>query len=108
MINDFVTGYMGAVGATAGLVKRATVGGSWRVTVNLTRNAMWYLTLGLVDPALAGRDEEHSLREPKVFDADTPLGALHFPAPQVEFGRTPPAWPDPALVPRGSSSPRWR
>jgi crotonobetainyl-CoA:carnitine CoA-transferase CaiB-like acyl-CoA transferase len=108
MINDFVTGYMGAVGATAGLVKRATVGGSWRVTVNLTRNAMWYLTLGLVDPALAGRDEEHSLREPKVFDADTPLGALHFPAPQVEFGRTLPAWPDPALVPRGSSSPRWR
>lgn len=108
MINDFITGYLGAAGATAALVKRATVGGTWNVTVNLTRNAMWCLGLGLVDPALAGTDEHHSLREPKAFDADTPLGALHFPAPQVEFSRTPPAWPEPALVPRGSSLPVWR
>jgi len=108
MINDFITGYVGAAGATAALVKRATVGGGWHVTVNLTRNAMWYLTLGLVDPALAGSDEQHSLREPKAFDAQTPLGALRFPAPQVEFGLTPPAWPEPALVPRGASRPEWR
>ena len=39
LINDYVTGYMGAIGATAALVKRATEGGSWHVTVNLTRNS---------------------------------------------------------------------
>ena len=50
LINDYITGYMGAIGATAALVKRATEGGSWHVTVNLTRTAMWCGSLGLVDP----------------------------------------------------------
>src|SRR5271154_821275 len=64
LINDYITGYMGAVGAAAALVKRATEGGSWHVTVNLTRTAMWCGSLGLVNPALAGKDDENSLREP--------------------------------------------
>ena len=38
-------------------VKRATEGGSWHVTVSLTRTAMWCGSLGLVDPALAGCDD---------------------------------------------------
>jgi len=38
---------------------------------------------------------------------ETLLGNLHFPGPQVEFSRTPPSWPEPALVPRGSSQPEW-
>ena len=63
LLNDYITGYLGAVGAAAALAKRATEGGSWHVTVNLTRAAMWCGSLGLVDPALAGRDAEHSLRE---------------------------------------------
>jgi len=40
MINDFITGYLGAAGATAALLRQATEGGSWQVTVNLTRTAM--------------------------------------------------------------------
>lgn len=107
MFNDFITGYIAAAGATAALVKRATVGGSWEGSVNLTRNAMWSLGLGLVDPARAGSDEEHSLGEPKDYRGETLLGNLHFPGPQVEFSQTPPAWPEPALVPRGSSQPEW-
>jgi crotonobetainyl-CoA:carnitine CoA-transferase CaiB-like acyl-CoA transferase len=108
MINDFITGYMGAVGATAALVKRAEEGGSWHVTVNLTRTAMWYQTLGLVDPSFAGSDDEHALREPDAYDAPSPLGAVHTLAPPVRFSHTAPAWPDPVLVPRGSSLPQWR
>ncbi|MFJ4650098.1 CoA transferase [Nocardia sp. NPDC088792] len=108
MINDFITGYMGAVGAVAALGKRATEGGSWHVTVNLTRTAMWYQTLGLVDPAGAGTDDEHSLRDPDAYDAPSPLGDIHMLAPPVRFSHTPPAWPDPPLVPRGSSHPVWR
>jgi len=108
LINDYITGYMGAIGAMAALIKSATEGGSWHVTVSLTRTAMWCGSLGLVDPALAGSDQEHSLREPFPYDAPSPLGDVHMLAPPVRFSRTPPAWPDPILVPRGSSRPEWR
>jgi len=108
MINDFITGYMGALGAAAGLLKQATEGGSWHVTVNLTRTPMWYQTLGLVDPADAGVDDEHRLHEPASHDAATPLGDLHMLAPAVTYSHTPPRWTDPVLVPRGSSHPEWR
>ncbi len=107
LINDFITGYMGAVGASAALVKRATEGGSWHVTVSLTRTAMWYPSLGLVDPALAGSDEQHSLRDPASYDAPSPLGDVHMLAPPVHFSATPPAWRDPILVPRGSGRAEW-
>jgi crotonobetainyl-CoA:carnitine CoA-transferase CaiB-like acyl-CoA transferase len=108
LINDYITGYMGAIGATAALVKRATEGGSWHVTVNLTRTAMWCGSLGLVDPDDAGCDDEHSRREPLPYDAPSPLGDLHMLAPPVRFSHTRPSWPDPILVPRGSSQAQWR
>jgi crotonobetainyl-CoA:carnitine CoA-transferase CaiB-like acyl-CoA transferase len=108
LINDYITGYLGAVGATAALVKRATEGGSWHVTVSLTRTAMWCGSLGLVDPALAGSDEEHRLREPLPCDAASPFGPVHMLAPPVSFSHTPPSWADPILVPRGSSPAAWR
>jgi crotonobetainyl-CoA:carnitine CoA-transferase CaiB-like acyl-CoA transferase len=107
LINDFITGYMGALGAAAGLIKQQTEGGSWHVTVNLTRNAMWYQTLGLVDPADAGCDDEHTIGVPDAYDADTPMGRVHMLAPPVSFSQTPPRWSDPILVPRGSSLPEW-
>jgi crotonobetainyl-CoA:carnitine CoA-transferase CaiB-like acyl-CoA transferase len=108
LINDYITGYMGAIGAMAALVKRATEGGSWHVTVSLTRTAMWCGSLGLVDPLLAGCDEEHSLRTPDAYDAPSPFGEVHMVAPPVRFSETAPAWPDPILVPRGSSLAEWR
>jgi len=108
LLNDYITGYLGAIGGTAALVRRATEGGSWHVTVSLTRTAMWCGSLGLVDPALAGADEEHSLREPLPYDAPSPIGDVHMLAPPVRFSRTRPAWSDPILVPRGSSRAEWR
>ncbi len=108
LINDYVTGYMGAIGATAALIKRATEGGSWRVNVNLTRTAMWCESLGLVDPHIAGSDDDHRIREPLPYDAPSPLGDVHMVAPPVHFSRTPPRWRDPVLVPRGSGAAEWR
>ena len=108
LVNDYITGYMGAIGSIAALVKRTTEGGSWHVTVSLTRTAMWCGSLGFVDPALAGADDEHSLREPLPYDAPSPLGDVHMLAPAVRFSQTPPRWPDPILVPRGSSRAEWR
>jgi crotonobetainyl-CoA:carnitine CoA-transferase CaiB-like acyl-CoA transferase len=107
LINDFITGYMGAIGATAAILRQAVEGGSWQVSVSLTRTAMWYLTLGLVDPAEAGTTEEHALADPEPYDAPTPLGPLHRLAPPVVFSGTAPRWPAPPLVPRGSSEPAW-
>lgn len=107
LLNDYITGYMGAIGASAALVKRAAEGGSWHVTVNLTRTAMWCASLGLVDPKLSGSDDEHLLREPRSYDARSPLGDVHMLAPPVRFSRTPPRWRDPLLVARGSSRPAW-
>jgi crotonobetainyl-CoA:carnitine CoA-transferase CaiB-like acyl-CoA transferase len=107
LINDYVTGYLGALGAFAGLVKRSVEGGSWHVQVNLARSAMWCSSLGTVDPAQAGSTDEHRLLEPVAYDAPSPLGEVHTVAPPVEFSHTRPAWPDPILVPRGSGRPEW-
>ena len=68
---------------------------------------MWYGSLGLVDPALAGCDDDHNLREPLAYDAPSPLGDVHMLAPPVRFSHSPARWPDPILVPRGSSQPQW-
>jgi crotonobetainyl-CoA:carnitine CoA-transferase CaiB-like acyl-CoA transferase len=108
LINDYVTGYLGAVGAAAALVRQVTEGGSWHVTVSLTRAAMWCASLGLVDPAQAGQDPEHSLGEPAPYDASSALGDVHMLAPPVRFSATAPSWPDPLLVPRGSSRAEWQ
>jgi hypothetical protein len=56
---------------------------------------------------LAGRDDEHSLREPVPYDAPSPLGDVHMLAPPVRFSATGPSWPAPLLVPRGSGRPGW-
>ena len=108
LINDYITGYLAALGASAALVKRATEGGSWRVTVSLTRTAMWCGSLGLVDPVRAGSAAAHRLGEPVAYDAPSPFGEVHMLAPPVRFSHTPPQWFAPILVPRGSSSPEWR
>ncbi len=107
LINDYITGYMGAIGATAALIRQASEGGSWQVSVSLTRTAMWCVALGVVDPATAGTVPEQSLTDPDPYDAPSPLGQLHMLAPPVRFSQTPPRWPDPPLVPRGSSTPAW-
>ena len=46
---DFLTGYLGTIGAQAALMRRATEGGSYKVCVNLTQTIMFELAIGLVD-----------------------------------------------------------
>jgi crotonobetainyl-CoA:carnitine CoA-transferase CaiB-like acyl-CoA transferase len=108
VINDHITGYLGALGVLGALIKRSREGGSWHVSVNLTSNAMWCGSLGLVDPDGAGRDEEHTLRPPEAITVATPLGVLRRIGTQVRFSETPGRWADPVLVPRGSSTPEWQ
>ena len=132
MLNDYTTGYLGAAGAIAALRRRAKEGGSYHVTVSLTRSAMWAMSLGLVpkvarsfavNPAqliLKGMSLENRknieksiyglkqrLATPEMIVRDTPLGKLCRLAPAVTFSETPAYWSDPLLVPRGSSTPAW-
>jgi crotonobetainyl-CoA:carnitine CoA-transferase CaiB-like acyl-CoA transferase len=129
LINDYITGYMGAAGAAAALLKRAREGGSYHVTVSLTRCAMWYQSLGLVpeaerafarnhiqdiwtsphaDFAKGVRDLKLRLLEPEILIRDTALGKVRRLAPAVAYSMTPAGWVDPILVPRGSSTAEWR
>jgi hypothetical protein len=130
LINDYVTGYMGAAGATAALIRRAKEGGSYHVTVSLTRNAMWSLSLGLIPPeertfaenpfrrfdSLAEQPAKlvpivmklrQRLLPPETIECNTPLGRVRRLAPAVHFSRTPGAWKDPILTPMGSALPTW-
>jgi len=119
---------MGAAGATAALLKREKDGGSYHVTVSLTRNAMWYQSLGLIpeeDLAFASNPLQRvwesspdemmksasslgeRLSKPEVIIRDTPLGEVRRLAPAVTYSATPAYWSDPILVPRGSDRPEW-
>jgi len=105
LINDFITGHMGALGAAA----RADQATNRRRQLARhrqpsPRNAMWYQTLGLVDPR---RRRLRRRGTPSV--CPTPYGrrhlrwvGLHMLAPPVSLQPHAQArWPDPILVPRG-------
>ena len=68
---------------------------------------MWCGSLGLVDPDLAGCDDEHSLREPFAYDAPARSVTSTCSPRRSAFRHTPPL-ADPILVPRGSSRAEWR
>ena len=128
LINDYVTGYLGAAGATAALIRRAKEGGSYHVTVSLARNAMWYQSLGLIPAeersfaenpfrhlgAMTPRDlmalqagVKQRLLDPDVIIRETPLGQVRRLAPAVAYSATPASWDDPILTPMGASLPTW-
>jgi hypothetical protein len=108
VMNDFIAGYMGAAGVTAALIRRAREGGSYHVKVCLTRNAMWYSTLGLFDRSdIDTSDEEHRLLPPETMTRMTPYGEVFRLAPPVDFSETPGHWEDPILTVRGSCKPEW-
>src|SRR5262252_275557 len=108
VMNDYIAGYMGAAGVTAALIRRAQEGGSYHVKICLTRNAMWYPTLGIFDRdqyPMAG--EEHQLLPPDTMTRQTPYGELYRLAPPVHFSETNGYWDDPILTVRGSAKPEW-
>ncbi len=92
-------------------MRRATDGGSYRVTLNLTRVAAWILSLGVFDrdyaheTALAPGSPRAYL-DPDTFAAETPCGHYQGVTDQVIMSRTSGRFRD-VLVPRGSSAPVW-
>jgi crotonobetainyl-CoA:carnitine CoA-transferase CaiB-like acyl-CoA transferase len=109
-ICDNVMGWLGTVGILAALRRRAVEGGSYRVTVSLTRTVLWLLSLGIFDKdyarATAGSSDEHADIAPDLFTAETPLGTYQGIA-ELVLSRTPDRFRT-VLVPRGSSKPEWQ
>jgi crotonobetainyl-CoA:carnitine CoA-transferase CaiB-like acyl-CoA transferase len=108
VMNDYIAGYMGAAGVTAALIRRAREGGSYHVKICLTRNSMWYPTLGLLnrgDHDVSA--EEHKLLAPDTIVRETPYGEVVRLAPAVQFSETLGEWNDPILTVRGSCKPEW-
>lgn len=109
-IADNVVGWLGTTGIFAALRRRAIEGGSYRVSVSLTRTVLWLLEMGIFDKAYAkataGSTEEHTYIAPDLFTAETPLGTYQGMTDQVVMSRTPGAFRT-VLVPRGSSKPEW-
>lgn len=109
-INDFVTGWLASVGIMQALKRRAVEGGSYRVSVSLSRTTLWLMSLGIFDKEYAqfaaGSSAEHAYVPPDQFTADTPLGRYKGMTEQVEMSATPGFYTH-VLEPRGSSQPEW-
>jgi len=102
LLADYLTGFLGAAGTLAGLVRRAREGGSYRVTLSLCRTAMWVQDLGLVDPSAALK----GVAPPPTATMHSPFGELEYLAPLTHFSCSPSYWDKPP-EPLGSSRAEW-
>ena len=109
-IVDNMVGWLGTVGVLEALRRRSVEGGSYKVTLSLTRSVLWLMSLGTFDKsyarATAGASDEHSYVAPDLFTAETPLGLYQGMTDQTVMSKTPGAFKT-VLAPRGSSKPEW-
>jgi crotonobetainyl-CoA:carnitine CoA-transferase CaiB-like acyl-CoA transferase len=110
VVNDYISSWIGMVGAIAALRRRATEGGSYRVRVSLARVSLWLLQMGIFDKSyaseIAGETGDHAYPDPDLFEADTPCGHYQGVTDQIVMPVTPGSFAVP-LVPRGSSKAEW-
>ncbi len=111
VICDFLTGYLGAIGVQAALLRRAVEGGSYRVSVNLAQTVMLEQAIGLVDNTtllkLDSLGPDHQPIKPNLQTGQTSFGEFTRMGSQVEMTKTPEFWADPMIHPIGSSRPVW-
>jgi hypothetical protein len=113
ILNDYVAGYLTALGVLAALKMRAEHGGSYHVRTSLSRFSMWYSQLGLLDRDYIGeklKDPAQAIIPPKGVELDTAFGPVTRLEPGITYSRTPAHWSVPGekvIVPRGASALRW-
>ncbi|MGN0095305.1 MAG: CoA transferase [Corynebacterium sp.] len=110
VVNDYITSWFLELGILRALMLRAEHGGSYKVSVSLTRTALWMRSLGIFDKdyaaEVAGKAPGHEYLPPQTFSADTALGRYQGVTEQVRMSRTPGGYTYP-LIPRGSHRPAW-
>ncbi|MGP8244380.1 MAG: CoA transferase [Bryobacteraceae bacterium] len=110
VVNDYVMSWLSFMAVSAALKRRAVEGGSYRITLSLSRVSMWLLGMGIFDKSysreVGSTDGDHAYLPPEVFEADTPCGHYQGVTDQVIMPATPGHYRFP-LVPRGSCQPVW-
>lgn len=108
LLNDYLTGYLGATGVMQALIRRAQEGGSYHVKVSLARTSMWVQDLGLLtdfDPAQPRRHFALELN-PLLERRESAYGVLEQFPPVAQFSRTRAAWVLPP-APNGAHPAQW-
>ncbi|HXN13161.1 MAG TPA: CoA transferase [Candidatus Acidoferrales bacterium] len=105
-INDYTTGYLGALGVMRALARRTTEGGSWHVRVSLARTSMWIMSLPRTDPDARPGGFDAASIAPWIIEMDTAWGPLTRLGPIARMSETPPQWALPP-APLGSDPPSW-
>jgi hypothetical protein len=104
--NDYITGFLAAIGTLAALIRRATEGGSWHVKVSLCRTAMILLDQGQADASAKTAAPPPEVLRRFMMESDSALGRLHFLGPVLRYTETPSRWDLPAS-PLGAHPPCW-
>jgi hypothetical protein len=103
---DYIAGYLGALGAMAGLARRIEQGGSWLVRVSLVQVAHWLASLGTVDASQGASELPEAELACHLMESDGPFGHLRHLRPVTQFSETPAYFAKPA-EPLGTSPARW-
>ncbi|SKD00511.1 CoA-transferase family III [Burkholderia sp. YR290] len=110
IISDYVVAWLGTAGVLQALKRRATEGGSYTVSVSLSRAVAWLMSMGIFDQkyarTMAGSNDEHAYVDPDPLLAETPMGFYKGVAEQVYMSRTPGHYQYP-LLPLGACAPEW-
>ena len=104
LLADYLTSYLGAFGALAGLIRRAHEGGSYHVRISLAQTCMWVQDLGLVAQGAPGKPAISEA--PRILRMDSPFGELEYLGPVAQYAETPAFWDKPP-VPLGASRAEW-
>ncbi|MBX9911362.1 MAG: CoA transferase [Beijerinckiaceae bacterium] len=99
---DYVTGYLGALGAIVALNRRASEGGSWLVRVSLAQTGVWLRDFA--SPRALEARPDFSIPDSYFIETLTPFGSLRHLAPVAAMSLTPPRWGRP-VVPLGTHPP---
>ncbi len=103
---DYIAGYLAALGAMAGLARRAEHGGSWLVRVSLVQVAHWIASLGTIDGSAGLKDIPEAELAGLLMESDGPFGRLRHLKPVIKMSDTPCYYARPA-EPLGTSPARW-
>ncbi|MFK5857144.1 MAG: CoA transferase [Bacteroidota bacterium] len=111
VVCDILTGYMGAIGVKAALLRRAKEGGSYKVSVSLSQVAMYMMSLGLNNKEdlanLENLGDDHQIVKVNTQKGMTAFGEFLRAGSQVDGMKTPQFWDDPMLHVPGSELPEW-
>ena len=103
---DHTSGQLLALGAMAGLQRRAREGGSWLVRVSLAGTGQWIRSLGTIAGGIAAADPDREQVRDLLEESASGFGRLTAVTHAARLERTPAYWALPSM-PLGSHSAAW-